>query len=64
MSFDEEVNEYNSITLDNELRYRDAPIDEWKLSGNVKGSDGSTGSTWEAGHSHTDKWGNNLLDNI
>lgn len=63
MSFDQEVNEYDTITLDNELRYRDATVSEWKLTGNVKGGDGG-GSTWEPVHNHIDKWNNNLLDNI
>lgn len=60
MSFDEEVNEIDTITLDNELRYRDTKGDEWKLTGSISGgSDGS--GDW--GHNHRDVWNNHLNDN-
>lgn len=60
MAFDEEVNEIDTITLDNELRYRDTTADEWKLTGNLNSSDsGSTGYD----HGHQDIWSNNLNTN-
>lgn len=63
MTFDEEVNEIDTITLDNELRYRDTASDEWKLTGSLSsGPSGPSGST-ESGHGHSDIWGNNLNTN-
>ena len=60
MSFDEEVNEIDTITLDNELRYRDTKGEEWELSGRISG--GSSGSS-DFGHGHQDIWDNNLNTN-
>lgn len=60
MSFDEEVNEIDTITLDNELRYRDTKGDEWELSGRITGGNGESSGY---GHGHQDIWGNNLRTN-
>lgn len=61
MQFDEEVNEFDTITLDNELRYRDAKVAEWELTGRLV--EGSEGSNYESGHGHIDQWDNNLNSN-
>lgn len=59
MAFDSEVNEVDTITLDNELRPREGTITEWELSGRI-GSDSTSDSDWGMDHSHSDVWQNGL----
>lgn len=61
MSFDEEVNEINTITLDNELRYRDTAGQYWELSGRINGDGDDSANNF--GHIHQDVWNNNLRGN-
>lgn len=60
IAFDEEVNEVDTVTLDNELRVRDTTGDLWKLSGQIADDESGMGSL---GHGHQDVWGNNLNRN-
>lgn len=61
MTFDEEVNEIDTLTLDNELRYRDTKANEWELSGSITGGSGDSATEW--GHQHSDILDNNLNTN-
>lgn len=46
ITFDPELNEINTITLDRELRSRDVNAVEWELKELAEGGDGTGGSDW------------------